>query len=219
MAIGRESLYALCHDTFVCTFNSLSWLSDSAVMAALGDVVFVSASKVLIKLKATASQDQLLDALAAFDSRSSGSVRQLFDNHARQVFVFWSQRGSHAETSKHRARTNHNAAPQTRVISLAKHLGDETRSNNAKRRKLNLEAALPETLTPFDAPFGDNLFCPQSGPALLRDSNGCLQRFCLEGRHTQTGVAHSSGGGRGVYNRSDGDVPMCLLPRLGVHLN
>ena len=113
VAIGRESIYELCHDTFPFTFNSLSWLSDLAVMAALDDVVFVSASKALIKLKASASQDQLLDALVAFDSRRPGLVRQLCDNRAVQVFAALSHCGSHSKKGKHRARKNHTAAPRT----------------------------------------------------------------------------------------------------------
>ena len=137
----------LCHVTFVFTYNTLAWLSDRAVMATLDDVVFVSASKALIKLKASASQDKLLDALAAFDSRCPNLVRQSFDNEAIQVFVAPSHCGSLAKKSKHRARKSHMAAPQAsgglsptwasgapqaRVISLATHLGFETKCDDTE---------------------------------------------------------------------------------------
>ena len=45
IAIGRECTYQLHADTFICTFNGLSWVSNALFKSVVEDVTFVSASR------------------------------------------------------------------------------------------------------------------------------------------------------------------------------
>ena len=149
VAIGRENAFQLDHSGFIFTFNDLSWMTDRALAANIDDIVFVSAPKAVFKLKAPSSPQQMLDALCAFDAKHPGTVRKLMDNRARDVFlpVTREVRMTDRNRGQRRPTPKRSTVSRPQVVSLAKHLGDELQNGVSKRRKINLELALPENPT------------------------------------------------------------------------
>ena len=139
ISIGMDSLFQLPIESYIATFNSLTWINDVSIGKYLDGIVLVSAFKGTAKLRDVGTFDQLKLAIVNFNGRQPGCIRQLLNNSAVKIWSAPRQPtivsqgapfGDNASRCAIRVQ-----APQASTISLDFLLGPELQCQHLQKRR------------------------------------------------------------------------------------